>query len=208
MSVSETSDPTGSWCGYEFLIHPTKFGDYPKFGVWPSQNAFFMTVNQFDESGWGGAGIYGFERDRMLACEPARFVYKDMYDVDPSLGSLLPADADGSTAPPTGAAIPLVSMRDGAAGPAQRVERHDRLERALAERHPRHRAPDGVLQLESLRRLLELHPAAGDDRRPRAALRPADAPARVPELRRLADDGRRPHGQRRERTARASGGTS
>ena len=109
-SVSETSDPTGSWCGYEFLIHPTKFGDYPKFGVWPAQNAFFMTVNQFDDAGWGGAGVYGFERDQMLACQPARFVYQDMYDVDSSLGSLLPADADGSTAPPAGAAIPLVSM--------------------------------------------------------------------------------------------------
>ena len=113
VSVSATSDPTGSWCGYEFLIHPTKFGDYPKFGVWPTQNAFFMTVNQFD-SGWGGVGVYGFERDRMLACEPARFVYKDMYDVDSSLGSVLPADADGSTPPPAGAAIPLVAMRDGA----------------------------------------------------------------------------------------------
>ena len=56
VSVSETSDPTGSWCGYEFLIHPTKFGDYPKFGVWPAQNAFFMTVNQFDDAGWGRGG--------------------------------------------------------------------------------------------------------------------------------------------------------
>ncbi len=113
ISISSTSDPTGAWCGYEFLIHPTKFGDYPKFAVWPSQNAFFMTVNQFD-TGWGGVGVYGFERDRMLACEPARFVYKDMYDVDPNLGSFLPADPDGSPGPPAGAAIPLVMVRDGA----------------------------------------------------------------------------------------------
>ena len=79
-------------------------------------------------------------------------------------------------------------------GPPQRVERDDRLERALPERHARHRALDDALQLESLRRLVELHPAARHERRPRAALRPADAPARVPKLRRLANDGRRPHG--------------
>ena len=134
------SDPTGSWCGYEFLIHPTKFGDYPKFGVWPSQNAFFMTVNQFDDAGWGGAGVYGFERDQMLACQPARFVYKDMYDVDPSLGSLLPADADGSTAPPDGAAIPLVSMRDGAPDRLSVWSGTIDWSAPVPERHARHRA--------------------------------------------------------------------
>ena len=114
ISVSATNDPTGAWCGYEFLIHPTKFGDYPKFGVWPTQNAFVMTVNQFAGNDWGGVGVYGFERDRMLACEPARFVYEDMYDVNPNLGSFLPADPDGSIAPPDGAPIPFVTVRDGA----------------------------------------------------------------------------------------------
>ena len=114
ISVSATNDPTGAWCGYEFLIHPTKFGDYPKFGVWPTQNAFVMTVNQFAGTDWGGVGVYGFERDRMLACEPARFVYEDMYDVNPNLGSFLPADPDGSIAPPDGAPIPFVTVRDGA----------------------------------------------------------------------------------------------
>jgi hypothetical protein len=113
ISVSATNDPTGAWCGYEFLIHPTKFGDYPKFGVWPTQNAFVMTVNQFAGNDWGGVGVYGFERDRMLACEPARFVYEDMYDVNPNLGSFLPADPDGPTAPPAGAPIPFVTVRDG-----------------------------------------------------------------------------------------------
>ena len=46
-AVSTTSDPTGSWCGYEFEVHQTKFNDYPKIGVWPSQHAFTMTANQF-----------------------------------------------------------------------------------------------------------------------------------------------------------------
>ena len=39
IAVSDTDDPTGSWCGYEFLVHNTKFNDYPKFGIWPAQNS-------------------------------------------------------------------------------------------------------------------------------------------------------------------------
>ena len=140
ISVSATNDPTGAWCGYEFLIHPTKFGDYPKFGVWPTQNAFVMTVNQFDgyRLGWGG-GLRLRARP-MLACEPARFVYKDMYDVNPNLGSFLPADADGSIAPPAGAAIPFVTVRDGAPD-ASACGADDRLEHAVAPGHPRPGSP-------------------------------------------------------------------
>ncbi len=37
IAVSDTDDPTGSWCAYEFLVHQMKFNDYPKFGIWPGR---------------------------------------------------------------------------------------------------------------------------------------------------------------------------
>ena len=39
VAVSTTNDPKGTWNGYEYLVSATKLNDYPKFGVWPSQNA-------------------------------------------------------------------------------------------------------------------------------------------------------------------------
>src|SRR5262245_42773887 len=60
IAVSATSDPTGSWCAYDFLVHQTKFNDYPKFGIWPPQNSYTMTAPQFNSS--GGQGVWGFER--------------------------------------------------------------------------------------------------------------------------------------------------
>ena len=54
--------------------HANKLNDYPKFGVWPTQNAYMATINQFTEpgDGWGGVGVMAFERDQMLNCGPAR----------------------------------------------------------------------------------------------------------------------------------------
>ncbi len=69
IAVSTTNDPTGTWCAYEFLVHPVKFNDYPKFGIWPTQNTYTMTAPQFNST--GGQGIWGFERDKMLACQTA-----------------------------------------------------------------------------------------------------------------------------------------
>src|SRR5512132_2236523 len=120
IAVSNSDDPTAGWCAYEFLVHQTKFNDYPKFGIWPAQNSYTMTAPQFNSS--GGQGIWGFERDKMLACQTARFVYQDMVTLDPTLPRILPADADGSTAPPAGAPQPIVSDEDDGAGfPADQI---------------------------------------------------------------------------------------
>src|SRR5207244_11687431 len=91
IAVSASSDPTGSWCAYEYQASPTEFPDYPKFGVWPSQNAYFMTATQFSFS-FDGFGVWGFERDRMLACQSARMVYQDMSQIDAYLPYIFPAD--------------------------------------------------------------------------------------------------------------------
>ena len=111
IAVSMGNDPMGSWCSYQFQIHTTKFTDYPKMGVWPSQNAFFMTAAQFTRgSTFSGIGVYAFERDRMLACQSARFAYRDMYSVDTNLPRMLPADVDGTRAAPAGAPAPMLTM--------------------------------------------------------------------------------------------------
>ena len=121
IAVSTTSDPTGSWCAYDFLVHPTKFNDYPKFGIWPVQNTYTLTAPQFNQN--GGQGLWGFERDKMLACQTAGMAYQDMVTLDPTLPRILPADADGATAPPANAPQPIVTDNDDGAGfPDDRID--------------------------------------------------------------------------------------
>jgi hypothetical protein len=111
VAVSRTSDPTAGWCSYQFLSHPSKFVDYPKFGVWPAQNAYVMTSPQFTRgSTFSGVGIWAYERNRVLGCQSARVVYQDMNSIAPDLPRMLPADADGMAAPPAGTAAPLLAM--------------------------------------------------------------------------------------------------
>ena len=106
VAYSSTSDPTGTWCARQYVAHATNLNDYPKFGVWPTQHAYMITVNQFHEPGdqWAGVGVFALERDAMMSgCGSARMLYKDMFPVAPSLwGGMLPADLDGTRCrPPT-----------------------------------------------------------------------------------------------------------
>jgi len=105
VAVSTTGDPTGSWCAYEFES-PIPLNDYPKFDVWPSQNAYFMTANQFVPPSYVGPEGWALERDQMLTCQTARVLD---YPMSADLGSILPADPDGSNAPPAGAPAPMVA---------------------------------------------------------------------------------------------------
>ncbi len=104
VAYSSTSDPTGTWCAYQYVAHATNLNDYPKFGVWPTQHAYMITVNQFHEPGdaWAGVGVFALERDALMSgCGSARMLYKDMFPVEPTLwGGMLPADLDGSAMPP------------------------------------------------------------------------------------------------------------
>ncbi|HEY7149894.1 MAG TPA: hypothetical protein VH420_10665, partial [Gaiellaceae bacterium] len=115
VAYSTTNDPTGSWCAYQFIAHPTSLNDYPKFGVWPTQHAYMITANQFAEPGdnWAGVGVFALERDALMqsGCQPVRMLYKDMFTVEPNLwGGMLPADLDGSTMPPANAPAPLIEV--------------------------------------------------------------------------------------------------
>ena len=220
VAYSSTDDPTGTWCAYQFVALQSKLNDYPKFGVWPAQHAYMITVNQFAEpgDGWAGVGVFALERDAMMSgCGSARMLYKDMFTVEPNLwGGMLPADADGTTPPPDNAPAPLIEVdaqRVGSgalpAGSARRLERDRRLgwcrhDQCLARRS----APDRAVRRQPLQ-LRVLRPAARHVAEARHAQRPADVPDGVPELRRPSGTRGQPlGGHQRRRPSRACAGTS
>ena len=104
IAVSKTSDPTGAYYAYCFQtpnVSGGKFPDYPKIGVWP--DGYYMSVNQFDGAGntYLGAGVYAFNRAKMLAGDPtANFIYFDLNGVDSNFFGLLPSSVDGPLPPP------------------------------------------------------------------------------------------------------------
>ena len=99
-AVSATSDATGEYYLYDFETDPINFVDYPHQAVWP--DGYYMAAHIF------GAGlaftdgrVYVFEREKMIYGLPARMQFV-------SLGQQqfghLPADLEGLTPPPVGAA--------------------------------------------------------------------------------------------------------
>ncbi|HZI86561.1 MAG TPA: carboxypeptidase-like regulatory domain-containing protein, partial [Pyrinomonadaceae bacterium] len=104
IAISQTPDPTGAYYLYDFMMPNNKFNDYPKFGVWP--DGYYMTDNQFNQAGTAflGGGAFAFDRAKMLAGDPtASFIYFDLQPLDPTIGGMLPSDADGLAPPPAGA---------------------------------------------------------------------------------------------------------
>lgn len=103
VAISKTSNPLSGWYRYEFESPVNKMNDYPKFGVWP--DAYYLSVNQFEAGtgNWAGAGAAALEREAMLNGVPARMVYFDLFAVNDKYGGMLPADFDGTLAPPAGA---------------------------------------------------------------------------------------------------------
>ncbi len=115
IAISQTGDPTGAWHRYEFQIPVPKINDYPKFGVWP--DAYYMAVNQFTPAGvFAGQGTAAFDRDQMLAGQPAQMIYFDLETVNPAFGGQLPADLDG-TPPAAGTPNYYVQADDAALSP-------------------------------------------------------------------------------------------
>ncbi|HEY5035583.1 MAG TPA: hypothetical protein VII74_00455, partial [Chthoniobacterales bacterium] len=100
VAVSTTDDATGSYNRYDFHLG-TNFFDYPKIAVWP--DAYYMAMNVFNSSGTArlGAQAFAFDRNAMLAGNPATIIATAQ--LSSSLPLMLPADLDGSTLPPAGA---------------------------------------------------------------------------------------------------------
>ncbi|MBI2382306.1 MAG: carboxypeptidase regulatory-like domain-containing protein [Gammaproteobacteria bacterium] len=119
IAVSKGGDPTGEYYLYDFKISDSKMNDYPHFGVWP--DGYYMSINQFNGASfaWAGAGAVVFEREKMLAGQPANMVYFDLHGVDPGLGGMLPADLDGIMGPAAGAPMPFLQADDDNYGAPQ-----------------------------------------------------------------------------------------
>lgn len=117
IAVSTSSDATGSYNLYGFHLGEDFF-DYPKFGVWP--DAYYMGMNVFNASGSAflGPQPFAFDRDAMLAGNPATFVtFRDPAFFNPSSDQFMPADLDGSIPPPAGAPNPFLSTGVNATWP-------------------------------------------------------------------------------------------
>ena len=117
IAVSTTSDATGAYNRYDFMLG-TDFFDYPKFGVWP--DAYYMGMNVFNSSGTAflGPQPFAFDRDAMLAGNPATFItFRDPAFFNPSSDQFMPADMDGIIPPPAGAPNPFLSTGVNATWP-------------------------------------------------------------------------------------------
>jgi hypothetical protein len=121
IAVSATPDPLGAYNRYQFSF--TKLNDYPKLGVWP--DAYYMAINQFTAGSlqYAGQGVIAFDRQKMIAGQPATMQYMDLASVDINLGGMLPADLDGA-APPPGSPGYFVQVDDDAWGysPVDRLQ--------------------------------------------------------------------------------------
>jgi N-acetylneuraminic acid mutarotase len=109
IAVSTSSDATGTYATYGFHLGEDFF-DYPKFGVWP--DAYYMGMNVFNSSGTAflGPQPFAFDRDAMLAGQPATFVtFRDPSFFNPTSDQFMPADLDGLTGPPAGSPNPFMS---------------------------------------------------------------------------------------------------
>ncbi len=97
IAISQSADATGAWYLYSYSFG-TGFNDYPKFGVWP--DAYYATFNIFNNGAtFAGAKVCAFDRAKMLTGAAATM---QCFQTSTSYGGLLPADLDGSTAPPAG----------------------------------------------------------------------------------------------------------
>jgi hypothetical protein len=108
VAVSQTSDATGAYFRYAFPY--TQFNDYPKMGVW--SDGYYITFNMFTNT-FQGAKVCAYDRARMIAGVSAT---QQCFQLSTSFASLLPADIDGSTAPPAGAPNYLVNRLTNALG--------------------------------------------------------------------------------------------
>ena len=100
VAVSKTSDPTGEYYLYEFVMPNIKLNDYSKIGVW--HDGYYMSTDEFFGADYAGSGVFAFEREKMLVGDPtASYVYFDLASpTTMRIGGLLPTDLDGLRPPP------------------------------------------------------------------------------------------------------------
>lgn len=104
IAVSKSADATGEYYIYDFHLSDQFLHDYPHFGLWP--DAYYMTSHRFDHNNslnYAGAGVFAFERAKMLNGQPAQMIAYSLGNGDTHFGGELAANVDGFTPPPAGA---------------------------------------------------------------------------------------------------------
>jgi hypothetical protein len=106
VAVSRTSDATGSWNLYSFLLG-NNFPDYPKLAVWP--DGYYLSINQQSALTFQniGALICALDRSSMIAGTTANPMQCFTLSTDESL---LPSDLDGTVLPPAGSPNYFVNL--------------------------------------------------------------------------------------------------
>ena len=100
VAISTTNDANGTYYLYQFSIPGNGFPDYPKWGIWPTN--YGQSQNNFGPSGSSFEGPLAciYNRTKLLAGDPTAEQICHQYTS--SEDSLLPADQDSATNPPTG----------------------------------------------------------------------------------------------------------
>jgi HYR domain/Carboxypeptidase regulatory-like domain len=102
IAVSKTGDPTGAYFAYDFLMTQNRPADYPHMGVW--HDGYYMATNDFSlpvfSGPFQGAGLYAFERAKMLVGDPAAKIIA--FNTNNQHGGMLPSNLQGFTPAPAG----------------------------------------------------------------------------------------------------------
>ncbi len=100
IAISKTGDPNGAYFVYEYVMPNVRLNDFSKFGVWT--DAYYMSTEEYTGSDYIGAGVFAFDRARMLAGDPAAsYIYFSRpSDSTDRRRNLLPSDLDGIRPPP------------------------------------------------------------------------------------------------------------
>jgi len=64
-AISQTSDPTGAYDRWAFVVSPGEQNDYPKIGLMP--DAYYLSTRDFPSNDGTFAGFAAFDRNAMLA---------------------------------------------------------------------------------------------------------------------------------------------
>jgi hypothetical protein len=100
VAISTTNDANGTYFLYQFPVVNNGFPDYPKWGIWT--NNYAESWNNFGPGGGGFVGpvLCAYNRTKLLAGDQSAEQICHQYSGQED--SLLPADRDSITAPPSG----------------------------------------------------------------------------------------------------------
>jgi len=105
LAISQTSTfSNNTWYAYEFPVVANGFPDYPKWGIWSNHGAsdgYYQNWNNFGPGGSGFQGpvMCGYDRAKLLVGDSS--AEQICFQLSGSEDSLLPADRDSPTQPPS-----------------------------------------------------------------------------------------------------------